>query len=449
MDFKVRKITKKQIKTKNKLARKCIRFFGHKGLGAIFIALVFLAIVFGAKAFVTSDFFKKQTRNLLNSTLLVDENGHTNILLLGVGGKMAEGGNLSDSVMVLSLNPKGPTASVLSLPRDLFVASSVGDRKLNEVYAAARHKHGDEKGLEIAKEAVSNFAQVEIHYAAVIDFQVFEDAIDWLGGFEIYVPETINDPFYPDVNYGYQTFIVRKGLQRFDGETALKYVRSRKTSSDYSRAKRQQDVIFALRKELDSEGKLTTLLRDATGMKDLYDSYRKRVNTDVGFKEALALVKMGVGVNTNNIETAVLNDDPSQKGGFLYTPAKEFFGGQFVLLPEDLDDTQLFMKLVLISPDILGEDAQIGVYNGSQVEGRARKNAVRLRRLGLHVIETSNYESENGKPVSRAFLRVHSPDKVSKTIEVLKQMYDTVEVLEVPVEERDELIDIELILGFN
>ncbi len=73
-------------------------------------------------------------------TVLDESDGHTNILFLGVAGKNKEGGNLSDSIMILSINGSKGTVSLLSLPRDLYIDSKVGARKINEIYAAARFK---------------------------------------------------------------------------------------------------------------------------------------------------------------------------------------------------------------------------------------------------------------------------------------------------------------------
>lgn len=77
----------------------------------------------------------------------------------------------------------------------------------------------------------------------MIDFAGFKDIINILGGISIDVPESILDREYPDNNWGYMTFQVQKGLQNFDGDTALKYARSRHSTSDFDRSNRQQLII--------------------------------------------------------------------------------------------------------------------------------------------------------------------------------------------------------------
>ncbi|MCF7917539.1 LCP family protein [Candidatus Gracilibacteria bacterium] len=447
MDFKVRKISTIETRIKNRYWRRMVRFFGPKVAIAIILIVGLSGVFWLGSLVLDSDFFLIQkTREFLSfGPLKEDKYGHTNILLLGVGGDGAEGGHLSDSIMIASIDPANPSISFLSLPRDLFISSRIGDRKVNEIYAAARYKYGDQKGLEIAKDAVADFTGVDIHYGAVIDFRVFLETIDTLGGIDIFVPETIEDPFYPDDNYGYKTFVVRKGFQHFDGATALEYARSRKTSSDYSRAHRQQDLILAIRKRAEDLNFLT----DFEKLQQFFEIYRRNVNTDIGITELVALAKIGIAIDYSNSINGVLNNDALQMGGFLYTPAKEFYGGQFVLLPEDLKETQHFMDIILIHPEILLENAQISVLNGSMIEGRAGQISSRLRRFGFHVIEVGNYESD--KPLFRTVLKDLSGGTKAATKKFLEEIFDTPTAQLVAPEEisPDNLIDFQLLLGTN
>ncbi|MBT3349364.1 LCP family protein [bacterium] len=406
--------------------------------------MLLLGVVFwlGTAAVQSGVFGEKAERALSFNPLLTDGHGHTNILLLGVAGEAEEGGNLTDSIMVVSINPEVPSISMLSLPRDLFVSSQIGDRKINEIYASARYHHGDQKGLEIIEDAVSSFTGIDIHYAAVVDFDIFSSSVDLLGGVDIFVPEDIVDPFYPDGRYGYETFVVRKGLQHLDGAMALQYARSRKTSSDYSRAKRQQDLALAIRRKIEANGWIENIEK----IREFYDLFSRSINTDISLKEIVALAKIGLSVDFGNSVSAVLSDDPTQMGGFLYTPAQEFYGGQFVLLPESLADTQTFMELVLITPEILLENAQISVLNGTGVSGHAGDTASRLRRIGFHVIDVGNYDAT--PPVARTFLRVLNDTK-AETFEFFRDFYrsERVEVLDLETIDPDNLVDLEIVLG--
>jgi len=382
-------------------------------------------------------------------TVLDETNGHTNILFLGVAGKNEQGGNLSDSIMILSINGAKGTVSLLSLPRDLYVDSEVGSRKINEIYAAARFSEGDERGLEIVERALSQFTGIPIHYAALLDFAVFEQVVDELGGIKMFVPEDIVDPYYPDDNYGFQTFIVRKGIQEFDGAKALKYARSRKTSSDYSRAKRQQDLLFAIKEKASESGALF----NPNQLKTLYTTFSDNVVTDLGLPQLIELGKIAAGVDYDGLVSAVLNDDPTNRGGLLYAPAREFYNGQFVLLPLNLKDTQKFIELTLITPEVLLENAQIEILNGSRISGLASDVAQRMRRLGFHVLETGNYDSSD--PVFRSFYEKVSNIETPLTWAFMEEYLDIVPVpvvetdLEQPPAEADpgDVIDINIVLG--
>ncbi|MCK5460577.1 LCP family protein [Candidatus Gracilibacteria bacterium] len=448
MTFKVKKICKGKSKIKNKVWRRLVRTFGSKK--AFFYVLFFtisVVLLLGA-VILNAGIFTDKVRQLVSvGPLKKGEFGHTNILLLGVAGKNEEGGNLSDSILILSINPKNPSASFLSLPRDLFIESGIGDRKINEIYAAARYKYkNDRKGLEVMKKALSDFTGVKIHYGAVINFQVFEDFVDELGGIDMFVSKEIVDPFYPDEHYGYKTFIVRKGLQTLDGAAALQYARSRKTSSDYDRAQRQQDLLLAIRKKVAD----LNLLTDFDKLRTFYNIFKQNINTDLGIVEIVELAKLAVSINYQNSISAVLNDDPTQKGGFLYTPAREFYGGQFVLLPKNLRDTQKFIELVLVQPEILLENMQFSILNGSKISGYANKMATRLRRFGFHVIDIGNYESS--RPIFRSFFYDYAEEKALGSKNFLKEFLDIKEMSSLQESEvfnEDKLVDLQIILGTN
>jgi LCP family protein required for cell wall assembly len=465
MKFKVRKI-QPNTKIKNKFWRKAIQLLGPKLTIVISIA-IFLSALFSVAAFFFGPSDGPRIRNPFSLDLDQDKDGHVNFLILGVAGKNEEGGNLSDSIIIASLNPKNPSLSFLSLPRDLFVSSQIGDYKVNEIYARARSlalkphvqegkisinelsdsiiKQADQAGLDIIKDAIAKFAGIDIHYGAVVNFAVFSEIVEALGGVDLFVPETIEDPFYPSENYEYQTFIMRKGMQHLDGKTALKYARSRKTSSDYSRAKRQQDILLAIR----TKAAELNLFSDFVKLKNFYSLYRQNINTDLEITELITLAKIGTSIHFENTISAVLNDDPTQKGGLLYTPDKSFYGGQFVLLPESIKETQHFMHLTLIEPEILLENAQISVLNGSRMEGKAREQASRLRRLGFHVIEIGNHDSD--KPVFRTFVQDLAPDINSKSKDFLVDLFNgaKTETPISPLTADEQLIDFRVILGTN
>ena len=107
------------------------------------------------------------------------------------------------------------------------------------------------------------------------------------------------------------------------------------------------------------------------------------------------------------------------------------------------------MDLVLIHPEILLENAQISVLNGSMTAGKASRMAVRLRRLGFHVIDVGNYHSD--RPVFRTFLKDYVGEKELKTKKIIERVFDANHTEVVPEMEQDpnNLIDFQVILGTN
>lgn len=435
MNFRIKKIQKKETKP----------WIIHKKK-LLIAAIIIIALL---STITLANFFRSgEIRILPKSPLQTDQYGHTNFVLLGVAGKNEEGGFLSDSILIASLNPKTPSISFISLPRDLFIPSEVGDRKINEIFAIARYQNdkNDQAGLEVIKDALSDFTGLPMHYGVVVNFDVFENVVDALGGIDLFVPKDIIDHKYPGPNYSYQTFVVRKGKQHLDGSAALKYARSRYTTSDYDRAKRQQDLLLAIR----NKASQINLFSDFDKLKEFHNIYKQNIISDLSITEIIALARIASNLEYQNVLSNVLNDDPTQKGGFLYTPAREFYGGQFVLLPENLKDTKKFIHLNLAEPEILLENAQLAILNGSKISGKAGTLAQRLRRFGFHIIDIGNYNSE--KPVFESFFtNANRTEETTKTQEFIKEFLQisphTTSEHHAPKE--NSLTDINIILGTN
>ncbi len=463
MDFKIRKIKKK--KSNLHLFRFLNCFVSSRKRIVITSLLGCLLLLWGLNNITIGG--KKHHISKILSPLSSDKYGHTNILLLGVAGTNKEGGNLTDSIMVVSIDPQGPSVSFLSFPRDLFISSSVGNHKINEIYARARSKaiaplvkkgvlsmnelsektikKVEKKGLNVAKKAISDFTGIPIHYGVIVNFDVFQETVDELGGLDIYVPKDIEDPFYPDGKYGFETFTIRRGPQHLNGATALKYARSRKTSSDFDRARRQQDIILAIRDKAANKD----LLTDMDKLKSFYTLFQKNVTMDLSLVEIVALAKTAVGIDYKRAVSAVLNDDPTKQGGFLYVPDRAEYGGRFVLRPKNLVDTQKFINLVLINPKVLLEQAQLEILNGSGIEGEARRLSLRLKRFGLHVIQIGNYEEES---VRQGFYQNLTDINFSKTETFLEDLLRLKKLkTETPFMKNEDqnLVDIQIVIGTN
>jgi LCP family protein required for cell wall assembly len=144
--------------------------------------------------------------------------------------------------MYIHYDGKDPASvTTISVPRDLFVQSSIlGKTKVNSLYALSRKSLGEEEAFKHLMDAIGAIVGKEITHYVLIDFDGFRRLIDAVGGIDIDVPKRLYDAAYPTRNWGYTVVDIPVGLQHFDGDKALKYARSRHSTSDFDRSKRQQ-----------------------------------------------------------------------------------------------------------------------------------------------------------------------------------------------------------------
>lgn len=233
-----------------------------------------------------------------------------NILLMGIDRRPGEAFvSRTDTMMVISVDPATNTASMLSIPRDLYVdIPGYGQDRINTafVYGAMNSQDVENNYLDgavLSMQTVSYNLNIPIDHFILVDFGAFTRTIDLLNGIDINVPYTIDDPFYPDMNYGYDPLYIPAGMQHFDGQTALKYARTRHADTDFNRAARQQQVLFGLRSKALELGVSEMLLRAP----QLYQEVNSGVRTDMSLEQLLRLAKTGSGIEPDAIQSAVLD----------------------------------------------------------------------------------------------------------------------------------------------
>ncbi len=224
-----------------------------------------------------------------------------NVLVLGVDAAPGRTTVLTDTMMVVSFDPVGKTASMVSLPRDLVnVPLGGGDDfgpKLNSLLSYAdRHPEDFPKGgLRTLQDAIGELLGIQIHYHATMEFEGFIHMVDAVGGVDITVARPIDDPGYDGFGAGGRGWSITKGRHHLDGVNALAYARSRKSAgeSDFTRAGRQQQIIVALKNAATDGGsvfwELPGLL-DAVG-----DSIRTDLPVERLPQLAVAIDEMGSG----------------------------------------------------------------------------------------------------------------------------------------------------------
>lgn len=162
----------------------------------------------------------------------VEDDGTLDILLLGNNGAH------TDTIMVASINEEKQKVTLFSVPRDLYI----NGRRINEYFYYY--------GIDHMERMVSAVTGLEIDKYAQVDLNSFIEVVNALEGIDVYVDEAIYDGTYPDGNGGYEPYSIEVGHYHMDGSEALKYARSRHSSSDFVRAERQQKILTAVKTKL-------------------------------------------------------------------------------------------------------------------------------------------------------------------------------------------------------
>lgn len=397
---------------------------------AVLMTAMFAVMMFGY--WMISQIGVKNLVFSLGDTLQMDLDRRSNFLLLGNGVLgQNEGSDLTDTIIVGSYLHETNSVVLLSLPRDLYVKNDqVGGMRINTVLSAGNDKLGPGEGIKVLEKEVEEMMGIDIHYTIQVNFNALKEIVDSLGGVEIDVQSAITDLSYPkDGTNGYDPFIIKKGLQTLDGETALKYARSRKTTSDFDRARRQQQLIFAIKQKAMKR----EILSNPVKIKALYDSVSSNMEMNLELRELIELARLGESVNRSNINSYVLNTENAQCGGFLYEPRRDYYGGAAVLVPvgDSFDYIQRFVSVVLDKNFQKG--SKIKVFNGTKSPGLAGEVGMKLSRYCFDVLPVANAPQKGMENTALYYKKV------------MKQR-DSVETgTEVPVEYEPAPVDLEVI----
>ncbi len=230
-----------------------------------------------------------------------------NILLMGIDRRPGEAFiSRTDTMMLISLDPVTESVSILSIPRDLYVLiPGRGRDRINTAFVYGSTGNNPAGGAALAMQTVEYNLGVPVNHYILVDFSAVTKGVDALGGIDVFVPVAINDPTYPDMNYGFDPLFIPAGLQHFDGETALKYARTRHQDSDFGRAARQQQLLLAVRQKVTALG-FTGMIAQAG---NLYRQVENGVRTDLSLEQMIRLATAANSVDSENIRNDVLDYD--------------------------------------------------------------------------------------------------------------------------------------------
>ena len=229
----------------------------------------------------------------------------TNILLLGndtpVGNE-----SRTDTIMIVAINRDGPTASMISLPRDLYVyiPGSVMNR-INTAVTLGDEKNYEGGGIALLEQTILYNFGIPIHYYARVDFAAFKDIVDTIGGVDIAASCRLQDWRLksPELDItdedNWEQFALEPGIHHMDGDLSLWYARSRRTTSDFDRGRRQQQILRAMF----NQGLDLNLLPQVPS---LWETYKEKVETDIDIGLILQLATLAPQIRENGIQNLYL-----------------------------------------------------------------------------------------------------------------------------------------------
>ncbi len=319
------------------------------------------------------------------------------ILVMGLDYRdweAGEGAPRTDTMILLTIDPLSKTAGMLSIPRDLYVSiPGFNYDRINTAYRQGEiyeYPGNPGGGPGLAMATVEQLLGVKIDFYAQIDFLVFERMIDEIDGVTI----TVTEPIKVDPVGDKQPRTIQPGTYTFPGDILLAYARARKTEGgDFDRARRQQEVIIAIRNRL-----LENIPDTLYNAKNLYAELAEGVRTNMTLTEAIRLGLLAKDIAIEDIRKGIIGEEQIV---FFTTPA-----GDQVLKPRpdairEIRD-YVFGTVELSSPlanltaqeRVTAENATVSILNASYAEGLAAKTAEYLIGLGFN-IPTANIGNAN------------------------------------------------------
>lgn len=437
-DIKASKKQKKAKKPRKKWSKK---------RKAITVIIIILLLLVGAGLFAHFYLEKLTGGNIglldvftaKDVELKTDQNGRTNILVLGTSGYEMDGSGhdgaqLTDSIMIISLDQKNKDVALLSLPRDLktdYICTGTG--KVNEVYWCANQLGDDEEaGVAAAMEEIGDILGIDFQYYAHLNWGALVQVVDAIGGVTVTLDEDIFDDWT-------NTFITAGEPTVLDGESALGLARARHGtySGDFTRGASQQKILMAIKDKVMSEGISIGQLFDL--MNAVGDNVRMNFNAD----ELKTLYNMMSDFNMDNIRQITLLDP--ENGINLVTTGT--INGISYVLPTAGDgiytDIQTYIKQQLSNNPVEREGASVLVLNGTATMGVASTEQEKLEAKGYTVTDISDasedacsasyclFAMNNENPATKAALEalygVTAQDKTTLTVPLYyPDLYDFV-----------------------
>lgn len=355
-----------------------------------------------------------------------------NILLLGSDQPSNERVGCTDTIIVVSVNPDLPSVALLSIPRDFYAwIPGYGFDKINTAYSRGERNAYPNGGPGLIKATIEYNLGIRIHYYVRVGFDGFARIVDTLGGVDVAVECPLSDTFPdPDSPTGQSDVDWRPGIQHLDGKHALWYVRSRWSTNDFDRNRRQQQVLRGLYRQI-----LT--LDVIPKIPEVWGVLRETVSTDLGLDELLYLGAIGsrldmVNVKSRFVGRGVVQSWTAPNGGRVLVPYYEALGP---LVSEAL------------APPASARAPQrafrVEVWNGTPYEGWGHVAAERLRWEGFEVVSVERADGSYPRTQIVDFTTTAKGSAISRLMRLYRR--NASDVISQPTESR--AVDFRIILG--
>ena len=375
-------------------------------LKRVVVTLAVLALVVGGWlggkfAYNAHKLFGGNILGVLSSTKLKGEDkGRVNILLAGNSADDPghNGANLTDSIMIMSIDTRAHKAFLLSVPRDLWVnIPHEGHAKINETYVDGKNDNFSEDGypaggMGLLEKVISENFGIPINYYALINYDALRQAVDAVGGIDYTVKSTDPRGLY-DPNTDYKTggplVKLTNGVHHLNGEQALDLARARGDSyraygfpgSDFDRTQHQRELMLALKTKAVSAG----VLANPAKLSSLTDAVGNNVTTDFSLSEVHRLYDVVKQIDSSNVKSLSLNNVDGSSLLASYTSRS----GQSALIPargaDDFSDIKRFVRRQTSPDPILQEGASVTILNGTDTAGLASKQKTLLENKNVDV----------------------------------------------------------------
>ncbi len=427
----------------------------------VLIGLAILAVLIGGYLgfkvlFATQTAFKGSLFDLVkNQPLKQDANGRSNFLIVGTSEDDPghQGANLTDSILVLSIDQNKKNAYMFSVPRDLYVqygqACAEGYAgKINGYFSCVDNgtsPAAEQRRLQQTQQFVGNIFGLDIQYGVHVNYTVVRDVINAIGG-SITVDiegDNGNGPSdqigIMDANFDWKCgatkaqrvkncppdghFIdYQPGPQTLDAEHALYLAQARGDAanvglaqSNFDRERNQQKIIVAIKEKALSTGTLTNVV----AVSKLIDALGNNLRTNIQTKEIRTLMDLGKNIKSSDIRSL----DFYKKGNMLMTTQSFSNAGSSVVPAAgtfNYDDIRAYITKSLSSNPAAAENANIIVMNGSGVAGAGQKVADNLTSKGFTVGNITNAPSGTYPPITIYQITTNK----TATADALKTMYN-------------------------